>query len=346
MHMADALVSPEVGGTMWVAAGAAIAYSAKKIRNDFNDKMVPLMGVMGAFIFAAQMINFTLPGTGSSGHIGGGMILAILLGPYAAFIVLASILTVQALFFADGGLLALGCNIINMGIFPCFIAYPLIYKKIAGSKQNSGRLTAASIVSVLFALQLGAFFVVLETVLSGISELPFGSFLLVMQPIHLAIGLIEGVITAVVVNFIRNAEPDLLVPDNFVKSEGTLSLKKVIIGITFVALFTGGILSWFASAHPDGLEWTISKISGREEIDAPEKGIYLKLDAIQKKFSFLPDYGFKKKDSPEENSETSKEESWPAVESGTTLSGILGGVITMLMVAVIGFILRRRTETT
>ncbi len=78
--------------------------------------MIPLMGVLGAFIFAAQMINFTIPGTGSSGHLGGGMILAILLGPHAAFLVMASVLTVQALFFADGGLLALGCNIWNLGV--------------------------------------------------------------------------------------------------------------------------------------------------------------------------------------------------------------------------------------
>ena len=94
------------------------------------------MGVPGAFIFAAQMINFTIPATGSSGHLGGGMILAILLGPYAAFLMIASAITVQSFFFADGGLLALGCNIINLGGFPCFIAYPLIYKKLAGARPS------------------------------------------------------------------------------------------------------------------------------------------------------------------------------------------------------------------
>ena len=89
---------------------------------DGDDRRVPLMGVLGAFVFAAQMVNFAIPGTGSSGHLGGGLLLAILLGPRAAFIVIASVLIVQALFFADGGLLALGCNVFNLGFFPAFVA--------------------------------------------------------------------------------------------------------------------------------------------------------------------------------------------------------------------------------
>ena len=124
MHMADALLSPAVGGGFWAGTLGFIIYSAKRLRARMNERLIPLMGVLGAFVFAGQMINFTIPGTGSSGHLGGGMLLAILLGPHAAFIVIASILTVQALFFADGGLLALGCNIWNLGIYPCYIAYP------------------------------------------------------------------------------------------------------------------------------------------------------------------------------------------------------------------------------
>lgn len=125
MHMADALISPVVGGTMWVASAGMAIYSAKKVQNDLDEKKIPLMGVLGAFIFAAQMINFSIPGTGSSGHLGGALILSILLGPYAAFLTMISILTVQALFFGDDGLLALGCNIFNLGFFTCFITYPL-----------------------------------------------------------------------------------------------------------------------------------------------------------------------------------------------------------------------------
>src|SRR5512144_242562 len=122
--MADALLSPPVGGAMWAASASTIAWSSAKVRSGLNDRKVPLMGVLGAFIFAAQMINFTIPTTGSSGHLGGGLLLAVLLGPHAALLTMASVLTVQALFFADGGLLALGCNIFNLGVLPCCLAYP------------------------------------------------------------------------------------------------------------------------------------------------------------------------------------------------------------------------------
>jgi cobalt/nickel transport system permease protein len=166
VHMADALLSPAVGGGMWAATAATLAYSARKVTREIDDRKVPLMGVLGAFIFAAQMINFTIPGTGSSGHLGGGMILTVLLGPCAAFLVTASVLTVQALFFADGGLLALGCNIFNLGFFPAFVAYPFVFKPLLGEKPTAGRLSLASIVAAVVGLQLGAFGVVLETVFS------------------------------------------------------------------------------------------------------------------------------------------------------------------------------------
>lgn len=126
MHMADGFISPAVGCTMWAASAAITTLCARKVRQEKEMRLVPLMGVLGAFIFACQMLNFTIPGTGSSGHLGGGLILAVLLGPYAGFLVMAAILTVQALFFADGGLLALGCNIFNMGFFSCLVAYPFI----------------------------------------------------------------------------------------------------------------------------------------------------------------------------------------------------------------------------
>jgi len=105
---------------------------------------------------------------------------------------MASVLTVQAFFFADGGLLALGCNIWNLGIYPCFIAYPLIYKPLVRSGSTSKRIAIASLISCVIALQLGAFSVVFETMLSGRSELPFRTFHLFMQSVHLGIGLVEG----------------------------------------------------------------------------------------------------------------------------------------------------------
>ena len=130
MHMADALVAPTVAGTLYVCSGVAAAYSVRKATIENEPKKIPVMGVMGAFVFSAQMINFTIPGTGASGHLCGGMLLAALLGPYAAFLSMIGVLLIQCLLFADGGILALGCNIWNMAFYGCFVGYFLIWHPI------------------------------------------------------------------------------------------------------------------------------------------------------------------------------------------------------------------------
>jgi cobalt/nickel transport system permease protein len=335
MHMADALLSPAVGMTLWAGTAAVGGYASKKLKERIDDRTIPLMGVLGAFIFASQMINFTIPGTGSSGHLGGGMILAIILGPHAAFLVMASVLTVQALFFADGGLLALGCNIWNLGFYPCYLVYPLLYKPLIGESQNPGRIVAVSLVSAVAVLQLGAFSVVLETLLSGKSELPFGAFLLLMQPIHLAIGIIEGFVTAAIINHVRSARPEIL--DGIAASRplgAGISLKKVMITFVVLAVVTGGVLSWFASTHPNGLEWSIEKVTGKGELPEQEHGTAPVLKGIQEKTAFLPDYGFK----PAGN-EPKKEKmapAWPGIEAGTSAAGIIGAAIVLGLILLIG----------
>jgi len=342
MHMADALLSPAVGGTMWAATAGTIAYCSRQVKKEPDDSRVPLMGVLAAFIFAAQMINFTIPGTGSSGHLGGGMILAILLGPEAAFLAMASVLTVQALFFADGGLLALGCNIFNLGFFPCFIGYPLIYRKIVGASPSEKRIFSAALISALIGLQLGAFGVVLETVTSGISELPFKTFVLLMQSIHLAIGTVEGLVTAAVVLFVLKARPEILQYAATDRTYGWLSMNKVLTGLLVATLVTGGALSWFASTRPDGLEWALSEVTGRQEVAAPGHGIQALLAGIQNKSAFLSGYEFaqaEKVSGPEGGAED-----WPAVDAGTTVSGMVGGFITLALAAAIGLLLKRRTR--
>ncbi|GKT07704.1 energy-coupling factor ABC transporter permease [Desulforhabdus sp. TSK] len=346
MHMADALISPAVGGLMWAATAGLTVYSARKVKEELDDRKVPLMGVLGAFIFAAQMINFTIPATGSSGHLGGGMILAILLGPYAAFLTMASILTVQALFFADGGLLALGCNIFNLGFFPCFVAYPFIFRNIVGAGANARRILTGSMISAILALQMGALGVVLETFFSGISELPFSTFLLVMQPIHLAIGIVEGMATAAVVTFVWKARPEVMELAAAPEPLTRVSLKPVLVGLLAVAFITAGVLSWFASASPDGLEWSMARTSGKEELEAPEHGLHALLAAAQKATAFLPDYGFKEQEQdkvvPREPAAKVQEvESWPSVNGGTSVSGIVGAMLTLAMAGLIGFGLRR-----
>jgi len=338
MHMADALVSPAVGGTMWAASAGLIGYCSHKVKQELDNGKVPLMGVLGAFIFAAQMINFSIPATGSSGHLGGGMILAILLGPYAAFLTIASVLSVQALFFADGGLLALGCNMFNLGFFPCFIAYPFIYKKIVGHHATRGRILTGALLASLLGLQLGALGVVLQTVLSGIAELPFNSFIILMLPVHLAIGLVEGIATAAVVLFIWKARPEILEKAAAAVPLGGLPLKKILVGILTATIFIGAAFSWFASTHPDGLEWSMAKTSGSEELKTPETGLHDSLSRVQHQLSFLPDYGFK--NSAESDAQGTSP--WPVVDAGTSLSGLIGGALTLGMVILIGFLIKKK----
>lgn len=316
MHMADALVAPAVAGTMYVCSTAAAAYSIKKVRREDDPKKIPVMGVMGAFVFATQMINFTIPGTGSSGHLCGGMLLTALLGPFASFLTMIGVLLIQCLLFADGGLLALGCNVWNMAFYGCFLGAFLIWRPMMKKGMSRGKIILASIIGCVLTLQLGAFSVTLETLASGITELPFKAFVATMQPIHLVIGLVEGLITAAVLLFVYEARPELL--ENAGNSrKNRMSLKGVIGVLCAAAIVIGGGLSLFASSHPDGLEWSIEQITGETELEA-DSGIYDTAAEIQDTSALLPDYGFKESDS-----------GW-----GTTFSGIVGGAI--VIVACVG----------
>ena len=329
MHMADALLAPAVAATMYVASGTAAGVSIHKLRKDDEPQKLPTMAVTAALVFAGQMINYTIPGTGSSGHMCGGMLLSALLGPQAGFLSMIVILTIQCLFFADGGLLALGANIWNMAFYGCFVGYYLIWRPIirsswfgTGKAAMRGRIIAASILGCVVTLQLGAFSVVLETSLSGITELPFGAFVALMQPIHLAIGLVEGLITAAVLCFVFESRPELLRDVNGAEDGLTAkrSLKTTIAVLAIVALVVGGGLSLLASSNPDGLEWAL--FGNAEEGYAANMGLdeenfgvasaaAEKAGSIQEATSFLPDYAFAGSDSP----------------VGTSVSGVVGSAM-------------------
>lgn len=328
MHMADALLSPAVGGAMYAASAAATVYSAKKIKEDFNPKKVPVMGVMGAFVFAAQMINFSIPVTGSSGHICGGMLLAAILGPYAAFMTMIAILLIQCLMFADGGILALGCNIWNMAFYACFFGYFCVYKPIMKNGMTRGKIILASVLGCILSLQLGAFSVVLETTVSGISELPFGVFVAAMQPIHLAIGAIEGLITAAVLVFIYQTRPELLDAE---ATDNKFSLKKVIAIMSIIVVLVGGALSLAASSNPDGLEWSIGRVTGKEELEA-DGNVHNTLSNVQEKTAVLPDYSFGNES-----------------VAGTSFSGIVGSavvaVLCILLSVILGVARKKKAKT-
>lgn len=325
MHMADALVAPAVAGTMYLCSTVVAGYSVKKIKLEDNPNKIAIMGVMGAFVFATQMINFTIPGTGSSGHLAGGILVSALLGPYAGFLTMIGVLLIQCLMFADGGILALGCNVWNMAFYGCFVGALLIWRVIMRNGVSKKKITAASIIGCIITLQLGAFSVTLETLASGVTELPFVAFVTVMQPIHLAIGLVEGLITAAVLCFVYEARPELLWGIGKAKNigKGKLSFRKTILVLGVITAFIAGGISLVASAMPDGLEWSIKKLTGTTQLRATG-GIYKVAAQIQRTLAILPDYAFKNSDAA----------------AGTTLAGIVGGVIVVLLCVGCCFIFR------
>lgn len=312
MHMADALAAPSVAATMYLCSGAAGAYSIKRVRLEDDAKKIPVMGIMGAFVFAAQMINFTIPGTGSSGHLCGGMLLSAVLGPYAGFLTMISVLLIQCLLFADGGLLALGCNVWNMAFYGCFIGSLLIWKPIMKNGASMRKIIRASILGCVITLQLGSFSVTLETLASGITELPFTVFAAAMQPIHLAIGFVEGLITAAVLCFLYEAEPALLwgIGTGMSVKPARLTLPKTTGILAVLTVLIGGGLSLFASAFPDGLEWSLERVTGSAELNAAGR-IYDTASNIQNATALLPDYTFQDSESM----------------TGISFSGIVGAFI-------------------
>ena len=223
MHLGNGIICPVTGIPMLAIAGAAAIYAYKKAKNDFSKDKIFSAAIAAGLVFALQMINFSIPQTGSSGHIIGGILLSALIGRYAGFLAMCSILIVQAVFFADGGLLALGCNIFNMGVLSCFVAYPLLYKPLA----KRSKPVAGAILASVGALQLGSIAVVLEGALSGsIAMSSVWNFTGLMQMIHIPIGLVEGIVTAAVVVAAKFA-----------------SSKKLSYFLSITALILAGVIS-------------------------------------------------------------------------------------------------------
>ena len=323
--MADALVSTPIAVAAGFVATCLLGVAGYKVNKEkqSNTGIVALMGVLGAFIFAAQMINFTIPGTGSSGHIIGGILLAAFLGPWAAFLTLTSVLIIQCLIFADGGLLALGCNILNMAAMSTLVAYPLIFRPILGKRPNFIRITIASLLGCIAGLELGAVGVAIETYFSGITALPFKTFLTLMTGIHLVIGVGEGIATTAILSFVIKERPGLIC---HVQSNAIISLKsvrKLLIGFGICAIVLGGGIAFMASEYPDGLEWSIEQLTGSTEIQPHTDNISVVAADIRNSTAVMPDY---------EN----------------CLSGIIGALIVLIAVWGITYLFtrkRRRQDT-
>lgn len=243
LHIPDGFLSLVVSVVCWVITVIVIGTAISRTNKSLGEKQIPLMGVMAAFIFAAQMINFPVAG-GTSGHLLGGALAAIVLGPWAGMLVMTAVISVQALLFQDGGLLVMGANILNMGLVTAAIGYGL-YRFVSGSSKTT-KLAVTGLAAWL-SVMAGALLTSLQLWLSGTSQLEL--VIPAMLGVHALIGLGEAMITVFTLGFILQTRPDLV-------GEGSESAKAsktwAYIGAAIALVVV--LLSPFASADPDGLE--------------------------------------------------------------------------------------------
>ncbi len=328
MHMANELLSvPVATGTLAIAAGGLGLICRKASKIVSSDKL-PLMGILGAFIFAAQMVNFQLPAMpGTSGHLVGAVMLAIILGPHLAAIVISSVIIVQCLIFQDGGLLALGCNIINMGLVPCYVGY-FLYKAVTAGRSSSQRTYVGAMLACLVALEMGAILVPVEAALSGVLAVPFSTFLVTMIGVHFLVGLVEGLVTVAVLSYLQQVRPDLVL--DTLPGKIRLSRKTVLVTLLVFSMVAAAGLSLLASEMPDGLEWSYLERPDQPDfkpIITNENPTMAAVDQLQSKYTPLPDYSLRGANS----------KGW------TSFAGVSGSLLTMLAVWT-GMSLMRRKQ--
>jgi len=242
LHIPDGFLSLPIAVLCWALTIIFLANAIRQSQDTLGERQIPLMGVMAAFVFAAQMINFPVAG-GTSGHLLGGALAAIILGPWAGMLVMASVIAVQALLFQDGGLLVMGANMLNMGILTALIGYGL-YRGVAG--QGRGIRLAVAGVAAWLSVMAGALATSLQLWLSGTSALRI--VVPAMLGVHAVIGIGEALITVAALAFITQTRPDLLEA----KGETRGGFGWVIVGLTVAMAVV--LLAPLASANPDGLE--------------------------------------------------------------------------------------------
>ncbi len=328
MHMPNELLSVPVAGGCFAVSTVCIGLVCKRAEKSLSQEKIPLMGILGAFIFACQMVNFPLPfPPGASGHLTGGVFLAIVLGPCAASVVMTSVVIVQCLIFQDGGLLALGGNIINLALIPSFLGYG-VYRLIAGSPDKKIRFYLAAVTASVVAMVAAAAMLSIEADLSGVSEVPFAAFLGAMCGIHLIIGVIEGIITAALLVYLCKVRPDIIGGSEVAAGGNKKMFFATIVAATLV---TAACFSLLASEKPDGLEYTI----GGGETDIPiiknESSAIETADDLHERISPLPDYS-----RPGAGSNVDPGAGW------TSFAAVVGSVITMLGVWVWMKFIRRK----
>jgi len=338
MHMANELLSvPVATGTLAVAA-AGLGFVCRKVRHILTAEKLALMGVLGAFVFAGQMINFQLPAMpGTSGHMVGAVLLAIVLGPHLAAIVMSSVVIVQCLIFQDGGLLALGCNIINMALVPSYLGY-FLYRTVTLGPASSLRVYVGTMLACILSIEAGAILVPVQATLAGVLAVPFSTFLITMIGVHFLVGLVEGLVTVAVLGYLQQVRPDIILDS--LPGKVRLSRSAVLATLVAFTIIIGAGVSLLASDLPDGLEWSYAERPGQpgfEPAVANDDSRIAAVDEFQSKYSPMPDYSVRTSKLGEaQHTEADSAAGW------TSFAGVLGSAITMAVIWLTAHMLRKR----
>ncbi|MER6104691.1 energy-coupling factor ABC transporter permease [Streptomyces sp. NPDC001832] len=336
MHVPDGFINAPVSAAAGVVAAGAVAVSLRGARRELDERTAPLAGLVAAFIFAVQMLNFPVA-AGTSGHLLGGALAAILVGPYTGVLCISVVLLMQGILFADGGLTALGVNVLDMGVVTTVVAYALFRGLLGVLPRTRRSVTAASFVAALVSVPAAAGAFTFIYWIGGTTDIPIGEVFTAMVGVHVLIGIGEAVITALTVGAVVAVRPDLVhgargltaplklrVDGELVDAPARQSVAPVaarsIRGIWAVglaaALVLAGFVSFYASASPDGLE----KV-------AADQGIDKKTEEHAAKDSPLADYGV-------------KDVSNARISGG--LAGVIGVGATVLVGSGVFYVVRRR----
>ena len=264
MHLPDGFLDATTCAAAGALAGGGVAWAARQARASVGDRLIPLMGVMSACIFSAQMVNFPILG-GASGHLLGGVLAAVVLGPWAGVLAMSVVLIVQCLLFYDGGLTALGANIVNMALAGSLAGYA-VYATIVRLKPTAPMHVAAAVVASWISVQLAAALCALELWWSG--TYPLGAVLPAMLIVHTLIGIGEALITGSVVAFLCRVRPELLYVARSSERPPIRARQLAVVGMA-VAILVALFVSPLASAAPDGLEQVADTLGIAEEVSAP-----------------------------------------------------------------------------
>jgi cobalt/nickel transport system permease protein len=317
MHIFDGYLSPAVCAATGAASLGAVSYSLHRLKDTLADRTVPLTGMMAALIFAGQMVNFPLPGVPVSGHLLGGVLAAVLLGPWAGCLALTMVVVVQCLLFSDGGLLSLGANILHMAVIGPIAGYGIYVavRNLTGRGRRGTILAAA--VAAWLGVMLAAVLFCLEFQLSWRSEeFDVSRVFVLMLLFHAVIGVGEALITGSIVGFVLTQSPELMYSPAECSPFFAGKRRAVAVGV-LAALLIAVFLAPFASSFPDGLE-AVAQRAGVDQLANFGLG------------GVLPDY------------EVPLPESWRRLSA--PLAGVAGTATVLMLALVVGRGLKNRAS--